>query len=113
MATFPQQLSTERLEKELRSFYSEVNKEIKNKLGEYQRQSNAGASGENMSEIRYNNRHLQDVFRKLEQGQEKVQIQWYEPQVERTSPPKVSMQKRSFQLEHRYGKWIKHTHDLR
>jgi len=112
MATFPQQVSTEDLAEELRSFYDEKNDEISAKLNEYQRSTVAGADGENHSEVAYNNQQLQKAFRKLNNGQEKVQIEWYGPQVERSSPPKVSMAKRSFQIEHRYGKWIKHAHDL-
>lgn len=112
MATFPQQVPTERLEEELRSFYDEKNNEISTKLERYQRRTVAGADGENHSEVAYNNQQLQRTFQNLENGEEKVDVEWYEPVIERSSPPKVSMQKRSFQLEHRYGKWIKHDHDL-
>lgn len=113
MASFPQQVPTERLEEELRSFYNEKNGEINSTLERYQRQTVAGADGENHSEEAYNNQQLQRAFQKLANGEEKVDVEWYEPVVERSAPPKVSMQKRSFQLEHRYGQWIKHDHDLR
>jgi len=112
MPQFPQQVKTEKLGEALSQFFQEVNQEIKGRLQEYQRESNAGASGENFSEIDYNNRQLQKVFQQLQNGEEKVDVEWYKPVVERTSPPKVSMQKKSFQLEHRYGNWIKHDHDL-
>lgn len=113
MANFPQQVSTEELSGALRSFYNEKNEEIEQKLNQYQRESVSGATdGENLSEVRYNNTQLQKAFRRLENGEEKVDIEWYEPVIERSAPPKVSMQKRSFQIEHRYGQWIKHTHDL-
>lgn len=112
MAEFPQQVRTENLAQELRQFFDEKNEEIKGKLQEHQRETNAGASGENLSEVDYNNRQLQRVFSELNGGSEKVEVEWYEPLIERTSPPKVSMQKKGFQLEHRYGKWIKHRHDL-
>jgi len=113
MTDFPQQVRTDELAEELRNFYEGRNKEIGRKLEEYQRSTVAGANAENKSEIDYNRRQLQKVFHKLENGEEKVEVEWYEPVVERSAPPKVSMQKRSFQIEHRYGKWIKHAHDLR
>jgi hypothetical protein len=112
MATFPQQVDTDDLGQALENFYNQINSEMEKKLREYQRSTNAGAQGENLSETDYNRRQLQEVFQKLRQGQEKVEVEWYEAQVERTSPPKVSMTKRSFQLEHRYGKWTRHSHDL-
>lgn len=113
MANFPQQVNTEELSGALKRFYNEKNAEIEDRLGRYQRESVSGATdGENMSEIRYNNSQLKKAFRRLENGEEKVEIEWYEPVIERSAPPKVSMQKRSFQIEHRYGKWIKHDHDL-
>jgi hypothetical protein len=113
MANFPQQVRTENLGQALQDFYDEKNKEIRGKLKEYQRSSVAGADSENFSETDYNQRELQKAYQKLDNGEEKVEIRWYEPVVERSAPPKVSMQRRSFQIEHRYGKWIKHSHDLR
>lgn len=113
MANFPQQVKTEELDKYLTRFYKEVNQEVNNKLQEYQRRSVAGADDENLSESDYNMRQFNKVIQQLQNGEEKVEVEWYEPVVERSAPPKVSMQKRSFQLEHRYGKWIKHSHDLR
>lgn len=114
MANFPQQVQTQELSGALNRFYNQKNEEIKSKLQKYQRESVSGATGgENMSELEYNNRQKREAFRNLENGQEKVEIEWYEPVVERSAPPKVSMQKRSFQIEHRYGTWIKHDHDLR
>ena len=113
MATFPQQVRTEELGQALQDFYEEKNQEIRSKLQEHQRRSVAGADQENFSETEYNMRELQKAYQKLDNGEEKVDIEWYEPVVERSSPPKVSMQKRGFQIEHRYGKWIKHDHDLR
>ena len=113
MATFPQQVDTSHLGEALERFYQELNSEIQAKLERYQRSTNAGAQGENLSEIDYNKRQLQKIFQKLRNGEEKVEVEWYEPQIERSSPPKVSMTKDSFQIEHRYGKWIKHDHDLR
>lgn len=114
MANFPQQVKTEELAGALNRFYNQKNEEIKEKLQQNQRRTVSGATdGENMSELDYNNRQLREAFQRLDNGEEKVEIEWYEPVVERSSPPKVSMQKRSFQIEHRYGNWIKHSHDLR
>ena len=112
MNSFPQQIRTDQLAEKLRNFYEKRNKRIGRKLDEYQRSSVAGASAENKSEVDYNRRQMQKLFKQLENGQEKVEVQWYEPVIQRSAPPKVSMQKRAFQLEHRYGKWIKHSHDL-
>lgn len=110
---FPQQVDHEELPRELREFYNSKNQEIREVFEEYQRDVVAGASGENMSEVQYNNQKFQELANRLKDGEEEVPVKWYEPHVERTSPPKVSMVKRNFQLEHRYGKWIRHTHDLR
>lgn len=112
MPQFPQQVKTENLSEKLNQFFQELNQQIKGRLQEYQRETVAGASGENFSEIEYNELQLQKVIQQLQDGEEKVEVNWYKPVVERTSPSKVSMQKKSFQLEHRYGKWIKHDHDL-
>lgn len=113
MSDFPQQIKTEKLARRLRKFYKDRNQEVTRKLEKYQRSSVAGAKSENKSEVDYNRRQLQKLYNQLENGEEKVSVEWYEPVVERSAPPKVSMQKRSFELEHRYGNWIKHDHDLR
>lgn len=109
---FPQQVDQENLPKALRDFYDSKNREIEEVFEKYQRDVVAGASGEDKSEMQYNNRRYQELASALQGGEKEVSVEWYEPHVERTSPPKVSMVKRSFMLEHRYGKWIRHTHDL-
>jgi len=84
MANFPQQVSTEELSGALKRFYNEKNAEIEDRLGRYQRESVSGATdGENMSEIRYNNSQLKKAFRRLENGETKVEVEWYEPVINR------------------------------
>ena len=109
---FPQQVSHDELPKTLYQFFQGRNERIDEVFSKYERDVTTGAKGEDRSEITYNNQQYQRVVKELKEGNEEVMVEWYEPHVEHSTPPKVSMQKKRFKLEQRYGNWIKHSHDM-
>lgn len=111
-SSFPQQVSHDKLPEALYEFYRKRNERIDEVFSEYERDVTTGADGEDRSEISYNNQQYKRVAEKLKAGEEEVMVEWYEPHVEHSTPPKVSMQKKRFKLEQRYGNWIKHSHDM-
>jgi len=109
---FPQQVKHDDLPETLYEFYRQRNERIDEVFTEFEREVTSGADGEDRSEIEYNNNQYRHVASQLQDGVDEVMVEWYEPHVERSTPPKVSMQKKRFKLEQRYGNWIKHSHDM-
>lgn len=111
-SSFPQQVDHNELPKALYNFYKKRNERIDEVFSRYERDVTTGAKGEDRSEITYNNEQYKRLAQKLQEGEDEVMVEWYEPHVEQSTPPKISMQKKRFKLEQRYNKWIKHSHDM-
>lgn len=97
----PTQIQHERLLRTLHEFYAAKNKELNQAIG--------SASEEEQLQ---NSRKLHETIKKLKSGEERVELQWFEPMKSGTSSDRTVVRNNSTFLNYRYGVWLKQDFDL-
>jgi hypothetical protein len=107
-----QRIKNSQFPSELRKFYAKKNQELKEAYKKYKQMTGEDRLGSMRREIEQNNRLLQEAFEKLKNNVNEIEIEWMEPNLVETHPPKFATKRERTRYDFRYDHWFENGDNL-
>lgn len=97
----------------IREFYESKNNEIRNARKRFRQMSGGNEpSGSTRDEVQMNNMLMEQAMNKFRNREKNIEIEWMEPNLVESNPPKFSTKRKRTNLDFRYDYWFVQTDSL-